>query len=192
MVRAPGPGRHMAWNLLAAIACGTVLDIPLAASARALARARLTKGRLELFESPLGVRVIDDAFNASPASMRAALRTAAWIARGRRLIAVVSGMFELGPLSTREHRRIGVLASSLGVDHLITLGRRGRLIGDAAVEAGMPRERVTACDSAEEALTSVHAIVRAGDVILLKGYGSMTGLHRVAQALRRGAAELAS
>jgi UDP-N-acetylmuramoyl-tripeptide--D-alanyl-D-alanine ligase len=187
VVKLPLPGRHSASNALAAIACGVALGLPLEGCAAALRNASLTRSRLELFDSPRGFRVLDDAFNANPHSMASGLRTAVCIAGGSRVIAVMTGMVELGSISAREHFRVGARAARLPVELLITVGRGGRSIGDAAIRMGMPAHRVIRCASAEEAFPSLLERARSGDLVLLKGLGRLHRLDRIADALRAGA-----
>jgi len=192
IVTLPLPGHHTASNALAAIACGVALGLPLEGCAAALPSARVTRSRLDLFDSPHGFRVLDDSYNANPHSMASGLRTAVCVARGSRLIAVMTGMVELGSLSATEHFRVGTRVARLPVEHLITVGRGGRAIGDGAVRSGLPAERVTACESAEEAFASVLAVAGHGDLVFLKGLGRLHRLNRMADALRAGERTLES
>jgi len=100
------PGDHMVSNALAAAAVGLELGVSAGACASALAHARVTRWRMESFTTPDGVRVVNDAYNANPESMAAALRTTRWMAGSHRLIAVLGAMAELGPISEEEHEVI--------------------------------------------------------------------------------------
>lgn len=186
LLRLPLPGRHTPSNALAAIASGITLGIPLEGCTAALPYARVTRSRLDLFDSPHGFRVLDDAYNVNPVSMVSGLRTAVCVARGGRVVAVLSGMVELGAISVREHARVGARVAALPVEHLITIGRGGRAIADAAVRAGMAGARVTPCATAEEVLARVLDVTRPDDLVLLKGLGRLFRLQDVADALRAG------
>jgi UDP-N-acetylmuramoyl-tripeptide--D-alanyl-D-alanine ligase len=177
------PGEHMVANASAALAVGHVLGVPLADAAAALRSTRPSRWRMETFVGAGDVRVVNDAYNANPESMAAALRTARWMAGSGRLIAVLGQMAELGPISAAEHERIGDLAARLGVDRLVVVGDDARSIAVAAVREGVEPGQVLAVDDIEEAIVDVRAFARSGDVVLCKG-SRIAGLERVAEALR--------
>ncbi len=127
-------GEHQVGNSLAAAAVALELGMPLPAVADALGRARaLSRWRMEVTERPDGVLVVNDAYNANPESMAAALRALATMARGRRSWAVLGEMAELGAAAADEHRRVGELAAELGVDRVVVVGPGG------ATDATPPR-----------------------------------------------------
>ncbi len=130
------PGEHMVNNALAAAACGIALGMRVDACAAALGAARISRWRMETFETASGVLVLNDAYNANPESMAAALKTARWMATGRRLAAVLGHMAELGPVAFEEHERLGELVVRIGVDRLITVGEPARPIARAAIREG--------------------------------------------------------
>jgi UDP-N-acetylmuramoyl-tripeptide--D-alanyl-D-alanine ligase len=177
------PGEHMAWNALAACGGGVALGLSAGECAAALKEARVSPWRMEVFETPGGVRVVNDAYNANPASVAAALKAARWMAGEARCIAVLGEMAELGEASGEEHERIGELLARLGIDGLITLGTSARLIAVGALREGVEPERVTAVESVEEALDAVRSVARTGDVVLVKA-SRRAGLERLAEALR--------
>ena len=106
-VALPMPGAHHVGNALAALAAADAVGVDLAAAAEGLERARLSPGRSALVETTDGVTVLDDAYNANPASMAAALRTLAALSVSGRRWAVLGRMAELGPTGVQEHERIG-------------------------------------------------------------------------------------
>jgi UDP-N-acetylmuramoyl-tripeptide--D-alanyl-D-alanine ligase len=177
------PGEHMVPNALAAAACGLELGLSAAECAAALKGARVSAWRMETFATPGGVRVLNDAYNANPESVAAALKAARWIARRGRLAAVLGHMAELGPISFEEHERVGELTVRVGVDRLITVGEPAEVIARAAVREGLLPEDVVTCSGPLEAAADVRAWARAGDVVLVKG-SRVAGLERVAEALR--------
>ncbi len=177
------PGAHMVSNALAAAAAGAELGVPIEAAASALGRAHVTRWRMESFMGTGGVRVVNDAYNASPESMAAALKTARWMSRGGKLIAVVGAMAELGPITSREHDRVGELAARLGVDRLVSVGEDAGPIAVAAVREGLPPEDVAHYADPEEALEDVRRHAGAGDVVLFKA-SRVVGLERLAEAMR--------
>ena len=117
------PGEHMVSNALAAAGVGHALGLSVEEIARGLSTARVTGGRMEVFETADGIRVVNDAYNANPASMAAALRSARWMAGDGRCIAVLGTMAELGPISAEEHDRVGELLARLRVDFLVAVGK---------------------------------------------------------------------
>ena len=176
------PGEHMVHNALAAAAVGLELDVPHAACASALAAARITPWRMETTATPRGVRVVNDAYNANPESVAAALKTARWMASDGRLIAVLGQMAELGAIAAEEHERVGELAARLHVDRLITIGPEAKAIAVAGVREGVEPENVADYDDADGALTDVLGVARDGDVVLVKG-SRVAGLERLAARL---------
>ncbi|MBI3647859.1 MAG: UDP-N-acetylmuramoyl-tripeptide--D-alanyl-D-alanine ligase [Actinobacteria bacterium] len=177
------PGEHMVPNALAAAACGLVMGLTAAECATGLKGARISHWRMETFSSPDGIRVVNDAYNANPESMAAALKAARWMARDSRLIAVLGVMAELGAISDEEHERIGELVARIGVGRLVTVGAGARRIALAGIREGVEPENVASYDDPEEALDDVRAHARPGDVLLFKG-SRVAGLERLAEALR--------
>jgi UDP-N-acetylmuramoyl-tripeptide--D-alanyl-D-alanine ligase len=177
------PGEHMVPNALAAVAAGTTLGVTLAGSAEGLANALVSPWRMETFTTAAGVRVVNDAYNANPESMAAALRAARWMAGEGHLIAVLGTMAELGPIAAREHERIGELAARIRVDRLIAVGASARSIADAGLREGVEPDNVACYDDAEQVLDDVRRSARPGDLVLFKG-SRVAGLERLAEALR--------
>jgi UDP-N-acetylmuramoyl-tripeptide--D-alanyl-D-alanine ligase len=172
----------MAQNALAATAAAHALGIGVGESAERLADAELSPGRMEVRETPDGIRIVNDAYNANPSSMVAALKTARWMAGEGRLIAVVGAMAELGAVSAAEHERIGELAARLRIDRLIVVGKEARLIAIGATREGVEPDRVTVCDTLDEAVSAVRALAGPGDVVLIKA-SRVVGLDRIADSL---------
>jgi UDP-N-acetylmuramoyl-tripeptide--D-alanyl-D-alanine ligase len=166
-------GAHHVGNALAVVAtaleCGLGLD--LVATALSAARAA-SRWRMEIHERPDGVTVVNDAYNANPDSMRAALEALRSIGRAaqprRRTWAVLGEMLELGDLSRSEHQRVGGWASALGVDRLLVVGERARPISDGAVGSTGGHTEVTVVNDADDAYELLQAHLRSGDVVLLK------------------------
>jgi UDP-N-acetylmuramoyl-tripeptide--D-alanyl-D-alanine ligase len=176
-------GEHMVPNALAAAAAGLVLGVPLEDAAPALSAAVVSHWRMETFTTPAGVVVLNDAYNANPESMAAALKAARAMTRDGRLIAVLGHMAELGPISDEEHERLGDLAARLRVARVITVGEPAERIAVAAVREGVEPENVAAYEHPLDALADVRAHARAGDVVLFKG-SRVVALESLAEALR--------
>ncbi len=180
----PIPGEHMVTSALAAAATGLALDLPLRECARGLECARLSPWRMELFETPGHVRVLNDAYNANPTSVGAALRALRAMSNGGRAFAVLGDMAELGTFSRTEHERVGRLVAQLRIDWLVTVGAEAREIARSAVSCGMDADRVQSYDEIEEALRPVRDALRPGDLVLVKGSRAV-GLERLAEGLRK-------
>lgn len=167
-------GEHHVMNALAAIAAARAFGVPLdraVASLESLARA--ARWRMEVQPREDGVIVINDAYNASPDSMAAALRTLAQIiAPEQRTVAVLGEMAELGDVADEEHDRIGRLAVRLNIRKLVVVGHRARHIHNAAgLEGSWDGESVLVAD-ADEAYDVLRDELRPGDVVLVKSSGS--------------------
>jgi UDP-N-acetylmuramoyl-tripeptide--D-alanyl-D-alanine ligase len=168
-------GEHHVTNALAALASARELGIPLERAAAALATVpRAERWRMELLEGDAAIAggpfaVVNDAYNASPDSMAAALKTLAQIAEpGQRTVAVLGHMAELGEFETEEHDRIGRLAVRLDIGRLIVVGPEARAIHQAAsLEGSWDGESVYVADP-EAAYDLLRAELRAGDVVLVK------------------------
>ena len=166
-------GEHNVYNALSAIAGAACYGVPLEDSAKALATARLTGSRQEIIY--IGdITFINDAYNASPASMEAALKTLAEAkktAHGAvRTIAVLADMLELGAISEDAHRRVGRWAVENGVDYVLTYGPEATYISEEVKKLGGET-----CHYADRqgAADKLRQLATAGDIILLKGSNSM-------------------
>jgi UDP-N-acetylmuramoyl-tripeptide--D-alanyl-D-alanine ligase len=181
-VQLPLIGKHNASNAAAAAAAALALGVDEGAILDGLAKVQPAKHRLQLI--PVGDRtVLDDCYNAAPGSMRAALDALAEITpAGRRRIAVLGDMLELGSESARLHSEVGAYAAAR-VDQLVTVGKEARAIYEAArVSLG---ERAQKVDDAQAAAARVRAVSGPGDVILVKASRGMR-LEQVIEALGNG------
>ncbi|MGH3509158.1 MAG: UDP-N-acetylmuramoyl-tripeptide--D-alanyl-D-alanine ligase [Nocardioidaceae bacterium] len=178
-------GAHQAANAAAAAAVALVLGMRLETVGTALSEAvNASRWRMELSERADGVTVINDAYNANPASMRAALETLAEIGHGRpgRTIAVLGEMRELGASSRAEHEEVGRLAVHLAIDRLLVVGEPARPLHREAVRDRSWRGRSVQVPDHEAALTWLRGHLAPGDVVLVKA-SRAAGLERVAQAV---------
>ena len=176
-------GAHHEPNSLAAAAVALELGLPLPDLAAGLGEARaLSRWRMDVTERPDGVLVVNDAYNANPESMRAALTALETMARGRRAWAVLGQMGELGPDADGEHAEIGRLATRLGVDRLVIVGAEAQHIHGAARGDGSWRGESVHVPDVAAALRLLRDELRPGDVVLVKA-SRAAGLERVALAL---------
>jgi UDP-N-acetylmuramoyl-tripeptide--D-alanyl-D-alanine ligase len=175
------PGEHMVPNALAAAAAARACGVSLHGAADGIARAEGSAWRMEVRDVG-GRRILNDAYNANPDSMTAALKALAAMSRGRPSWAVLGHMAELGDEATAAHDRIGRLAVRLGVTHLVTVGEDARAIHEAARLEGMFGGEATYAASPEDAIASVRARMEPDAVVLVKA-SRAAGLERVARAL---------
>ena len=177
-------GEHHVMNALATIAAVDALGVDLDAAVAALeAMDRAERWRMELLPAPDGVTVVNDAYNASPDSTAAALRSLAQLTRGRtRAIAVLGEMAELGDLAGEEHDRIGELVVRLNVDQLVVVGAGARRIHLAAIAQGSwDGESIFAADL-DAAYDVICDLLQPGDVVLVKSSNS-AGLRHLGDRL---------
>jgi UDP-N-acetylmuramoyl-tripeptide--D-alanyl-D-alanine ligase len=167
-VELPLVGEHIVTPALAAIACGIALGVPLRRAAERIGTARTSPGRMQELSTPMGVRILHDAYNANPMSMLAGLKAAAGARGPFRSIAVLGAMEQLGAVSRREHERAGRAAAELGFEGLVAVGERARSIADGALHAGMSRRRVVRCAEPREAAALVRNAARPRDVVFVK------------------------
>jgi len=177
-------GEHQVANSLAAAAVALEFGLPLPDVAAALSAAtRRSKWRMEITERPDDVVVINDAYNANPESMRAALNGLAEIGRHRagRTWAVLGPMAELGDAATEEHDALGRLAASLHVSRVVAVGEPARATAHGAALAGGDAQWVPDADAA---ITLLEKELQPGDVVLVKASHAVA-LERVALELIR-------
>ncbi|MBC9783249.1 UDP-N-acetylmuramoyl-tripeptide--D-alanyl-D-alanine ligase [Heliobacterium chlorum] len=181
----PLPGRHQAANALASLAVAWGLEADLTAVAQGLTNAQLSSLRWETCQLKDNMTMINDAYNANPAAMKAALTTAVEIAAARRTVAILGDMYELGEEAGRFHEEVGAYAAQAGVGLLITVGPLGSQIAEGARSAGMVDGAVLHFDEVEKAAEAVRGLLGSGDVILIKASRGMR-LERLASALSDG------
>lgn len=180
-------GEHHVSNALAAAAVAHELGMPASEIAAALGAAgTLSRWRMEVSERADGVTVVNDAYNASPDSMRAALRALAAMGRGRRTWAVLGEMAELGDQALAEHDAVGRLAVRLNVHKLVAVGgREAAWLDMGAKNEGSWGEESVHVSDAQAAIELLGEELRPGDVVLVKASRSV-GLERVALGLLEG------
>jgi UDP-N-acetylmuramoyl-tripeptide--D-alanyl-D-alanine ligase len=180
-------GRHQVSNTLAAAAVALELGMPTADVAAALSGiAIVSSRRMDVFDRPDGVTVIDDSYNANPSSTAAALRALVAMGGGRRTVAVLGYMAELGDFADSGHADTGRLAAGLGVDRLIVVAENASAILDGALDVeSWKGEAIFAADQGA-AIAALNADLRPGDVVLVKGSRYRTW--EVADSLRAPAA----
>ena len=177
-------GEHHVMNALAATAAAIELGVPLATIAEALESVTLAeRWRMQVMGGRDDITVINDAYNASPDSMAAALKTLAQVQRpGARSIAVLGEMSELGEFSGEEHDRIGLLAVRLGISQLVVVGQGARRLHISTINEGSWDGESAFVETDDEAYDLVLSSVRPGDTILVKSSNS-AGLRHLGDRL---------
>jgi len=177
-------GAHQVENALAAAAVGLLVDMELTEVADALSRAEArSHWRMELTQRADGLLVVNDAYNANPDSMAAALQSLAALRRpGGRLAAILGDMLELGADAAEHHHRVGELAAELGIDHVIVIGDHAEELAAGARVGGAG---VSMAPDRTAALAAAVAWLRPADAVLVKASRGLA-LETVAQALAEG------
>jgi UDP-N-acetylmuramoyl-tripeptide--D-alanyl-D-alanine ligase len=185
-VRLGVTGRHQVANTLAAAGVALTAGMAIDEVTAALGEISIVSSRrMDVFQRPDGVTVIDDSYNANPSSTAAALHSLAAMAGGRRTTAVLGYMAELGEQERAGHEEVGRLAAELGVDRLIAVAENARPVLDGA--HGVPEWTGTAIFAADQAaaIELVKGDLHADDVVLVKGSRYRTW--DVVDSLRPGA-----
>lgn len=176
-------GEHHVTNALAAIAVALACGIEYYKAIDGVAAAKpLSAHRMALTQRADGVTVIDDAYNASPESMRAALRALKAVAASGRTFAVIGEMLEMGDASVEAHSDIGLDVVRLSIDHLLVVGAGARAAFTSAVREGSWGDEAAWVATIEEAQAFLSARLTPGDTVLVKAsHGS--GLWKLADQL---------
>jgi UDP-N-acetylmuramoyl-tripeptide--D-alanyl-D-alanine ligase len=178
-VRVPLLGQHSVHTALRATAVGLVEGLTWHEIVRGLQSTGPAQVRLMAVTGPRGATILDDTYNASPASMVAALNLLAEL-DGRK-IAVLGDMLELGDYEQEGHKLVGRRARDVA-QVLVTVGQRARTIAEAALGVGMAPDRVIVLDNAEAAIEMLRPLLGEGDVLLVKGSRALQ-MERIVQAL---------
>ncbi|HHU76657.1 MAG TPA: UDP-N-acetylmuramoyl-tripeptide--D-alanyl-D-alanine ligase [Firmicutes bacterium] len=181
----PVPGKHNVYNALAAVAVGLHFNMEIDKIRQGLAGAGISAMRMERRVAGGGFEVINDTYNASPSSMKAALLTLRDLAGKGRAIAVLGDMLELGDMAEEGHLGIGKYLADLSLDYLVTVGEQAALIGQGAREAGFAGERIYEAKNPREALEHLFSIGLEKSCILVKGSRAMR-LEQIAEGLLSG------
>ncbi|HXK37465.1 MAG TPA: UDP-N-acetylmuramoyl-tripeptide--D-alanyl-D-alanine ligase [Candidatus Paceibacterota bacterium] len=183
-------GEHILASALAAIAVALARDIRFMDAVRDASGWKTAPGRMRIIKGKNGATIIDDSYNASPVAMRAALDTLKTIPAVHR-IAVLGDMLELGKYSDEEHKAVGAYAASF-VSGLVVVGKRARLMAEAALLAGLPANRIRIFTNSVEAGEALAREIGEGDVLLVKGsQGSGANMVRMERATKQMMADIA-
>lgn len=172
-------GEHQLMNAAATIAVSDILGLDRAKVLSSLAEVPMAeRWRMQLVQHD-GIAFINDAYNASPDSMRAALQTLAVLGRqtGRRTVAVIGEMAELGTFSAQEHDTVGRLAVRLNIDQIVAVGAGAKLVFMGAAQEGSWDGESIFFERIDEALEALRGMLRSGDIVLIKSSKSANLRH---------------
>lgn len=168
----PVPGVHNVYNALAAIAVGIEMNMDMESIIEGIAE--FTPGQMRLnIISYKGIKIINDAYNASPKSMEAAIDVLKDIGDSGRTFAVLGDMLEMGEWAYKAHTDIGKYAVLKGVDYIVTVGENGKNIAGGAIASGAAEDSVFSFDNNGEVSSFLKSFVKNGDIILVKGSRGM-------------------
>lgn len=168
MAKVPVPGLHHVSNALCAVCVGLLFQMAVSDMIDGIADFTPSGMRQQITVSPKGVKVINDAYNASPDSMKAALNMLAHMPCEGKKIAVLGDMFELGENSEAFHAQVGEYLQTTDISHVITVGNLARHIGVAVQE-----KNVIHFDTKEDAGAYIYSLADAGDIVLIKASRGM-------------------
>lgn len=177
----PALGEHNVLNALAAIGVGMKLGLSLAEMSDGLSNLAMTAMRLEVIPAN-NYTIINDAYNASPASMKLALKTLKDLTTSGKSIAVLGNMFELGDRAIPGHQEVGQVMADLKIDYLCTVGDLAENIALGAMSHGFPIEHIYKCADNIKAIKKIKALIGSGDTLLVKGSRGMK-MEEIVQAL---------
>ncbi len=175
-------GRHAVYNALAAAAAAHCLGLSADLIRCGLERFRPYDKRFQLERLKDGLVLIDDSYNANPASMEAALTTLAELKGTGRAFVALGDMLEMGGNEVELHRSLGVKAAAVA-DRLYLRGRLMAHAAEGALSAGMDASRIICCPEQAEIAASIESLAQPGDLVLVKGSRGMR-MEKVAEAIR--------
>ncbi len=184
-VRLAAPGRHNVMNALGAAATAWAMGQGGQAIKEGIEEFKPVKGRLNLFMRPGGPTLVDDTYNANPASLAAGLDALMAIAGKRRTALILGDMFELGDHAAKLHRESGRLAAQKGCALVLALGANAGQVARGAVEGGLEASAALAFDQVDDLIAAGLSLLGEGDVALIKGSRGMA-MERVVKALAAG------
>lgn len=171
-INVPVGGEHFVLNSLCAATVGNVLEIKPQEIKKGIESFELTKKRMDITDLPSGIRIINDAYNASLESMKASLAYLAEFKENRK-IAVLGDMFELGEYAKKLHEDVGKEVYNRKIDLLICHGKEANNIANKAKQEGMNEKQVYYLENKDDIIALLKQICKEGDIILFKASNGM-------------------
>jgi len=169
----PVPAPRLATNLASAVGAAYLMGVKLELIKQSLYKFQTSANRLKIVDLVGGGVLINDTYNANPVSMSAALEVCSEIANGRRKVAVLGDMLELGDFEKDGHLQVGRKAADIKLDLLVTVGERAAYIGQGALFGGMNPDQITFFGNRQQCLVWLKQNVNQGDVVLFKASRGM-------------------
>jgi UDP-N-acetylmuramyl pentapeptide synthase len=179
------PGVFMVSNALAAAAVGYQLGLAANEIKIGLESFKPAGGRMQIIQTPSGVHIIDDTYNANPGSVEAAVKTLMALKKNNRGVLVIGDMFELGKHAESMHKKIGALSARSGVERLYATGPFAETVAAGARAKDMDPHNIFT-GSKEQILDALTRWLKPNDWVLVKGSRSM-GMEDVVQGLKQWA-----
>jgi UDP-N-acetylmuramoyl-tripeptide--D-alanyl-D-alanine ligase len=172
-VQIPSPGKHMVYNALSAAVIGLKLDLSLEEIQKGIFTYQASKMRMDILKTKKNLWIINDVYNASPQSMKAALDVLNEISKGKRKIAILGDMLEMGFYSEQAHKEVGEYAVQSNIDYLLCVGTEAKHIAQGAIHAGMDKNRVMTFWDQDTLWDTLEHFVESEDTILVKASRGM-------------------
>ncbi|PEB54455.1 UDP-N-acetylmuramoyl-tripeptide--D-alanyl-D-alanine ligase [Bacillus pseudomycoides] len=169
----PLHGKHNVYNAIIAIKVGQQFNLDQQSIQQGLKQVELTEMRFQMLKGKLGTTVINDAWNASPSSVKAAIETFEQLVGYEKKIIVLGDMLELGQEEENYHRNIGQILNPNTIDYIFTIGERAKMIAQEA-KFRYTKGTVKAFLTKEEAITEILSVCNPEDAVLVKGSRGMT------------------
>ncbi|MFE8698859.1 UDP-N-acetylmuramoyl-tripeptide--D-alanyl-D-alanine ligase [Cytobacillus sp. FJAT-53684] len=178
----PVLGTHNVLNAMAAMTVANFFGIPFEEMNAGFAGLKLTNMRTELLEGKMGEKIINDAYNASPTSMHAAIELIAQLPGYKNKILVLGDMLELGPEEESFHLKMGESIDSREIDYVLTFGKLGKWIAEGA-KVSLPADRILAFTEKQPLIEALQKLVNEETIVLVKASRGMK-LEEVVSALQ--------
>ena len=175
-------GAHNVYNLVSSIICGVLMGMSLDEAGEALHRFSLPPGRLNIIPAINDAVILDSSYNSSPAALKESLKVLKEVGQGKRKVAVLGNMNELGEESGVLHEMIGDIVPECA-DMLLTVGKDAKLIAKSAKKNGMDEKNITTFKNALEAAEFFEKEIKKDDVVLVKGSQNKVRLERFVKKL---------
>jgi UDP-N-acetylmuramoyl-tripeptide--D-alanyl-D-alanine ligase len=183
-VQSPLLGIEQNFSVLATLAAGFILNTDLSLCIKAISEYLPAPGRLRPIEGRGGITLIDDSYNASPASVTAALKVLSQVAESHRKVAILGTMNELGSFSESAHQSIGKLLPKLA-DIAILIGPYSDLTKESAIQAGFKKDYIYSFEKPTQARIAIKKIIKKGDFILIKASQNLMRFENITKSLMK-------
>ena len=171
-IKVPVPGNHFVLNALCSALLGRMMNLTNQEIAQGIGKLELTKKRMEVTVLKNEIKIINDSYNASYESMKAAIEYLSAMENGRK-IAVLGDMFELGEYAEELHKKVGEEVAKNNIDILLCCGENAKYIAKEAEEKGMPKEKIYYKENLKELEQTLKKLLKPQDNVLIKASNGM-------------------